>query len=483
MSTKQEVLKIIFGNEMQVNREALDNILALDNPKETIQKLLPKLNKNILTIQPGHLSLLTEEEPREQKPNQAGNIILLENHTTNKPVTGLPDLINYFTSRYAHFQKILRTRIDNTLSINHTKNMVREKLSVIAMISSIRETKKGNILLDLEDPTGEMRAVITKPELKEKANSILPDEVLAISGTMGDGIMFADDVTWPDIPVKNELKKLEEDARIALMSDTHFGSTKFMREGFEKFIDWVNKKTGTPEQKEIVDKLRYILLAGDVVDGIGVYPNQKAELETDDIYEQYAKAAEHLSKIPKRIKIVISPGNHDYVRLAQPQPPLDEDVAAPLYELDNVVMVSNPAMVRLFPEDKNGLDVLMYHGVSIDSMIPLDPGLRNGYKQPELVMKALMRRRHLSPPYASGLLAGGEDTMIMKKVPDILHTGHVHSNGYATYRGVSLVNSGTWQGQTDYQKLCGHEPTPCNLPIINIKTRELRVLDFTPEAK
>ncbi len=45
--------------------------------------------------------------------------------------------------------------------------------------------------------------------------------------------------------------------------------------------------------------------------------------------------------------MIICPGNHDAMRIAEPQPELYRDFAAPLYELPNAIMVSNPSIVNI----------------------------------------------------------------------------------------------------------------------------------------
>ncbi|MEZ5334217.1 MAG: hypothetical protein R2741_02730 [Methanolobus sp.] len=49
--------------------------------------------------------------------------------------------------------------------------------------------------------------------------------------------------------------------------------------------------------------------------------------------------------IPKHIKIIISPGNHDAVRQAEPQPKLPECIRE--YFPENVTFVGNPSIVDL----------------------------------------------------------------------------------------------------------------------------------------
>ncbi|RLE50266.1 MAG: hypothetical protein DRJ21_01810, partial [Candidatus Methanomethylicota archaeon] len=69
------------------------------------------------------------------------------------------------------------------------------------------------------------------------------------------------------------------------------------------------------------------------------------------------------------------------------------------------------------------------------------------------------------------------------KVPDVFHAGHLHTFGYLIYRGIIVVNSGTWQGQTDYMRAMGMKPNPGKATIINLKSRRVEaVLDFTIES-
>ena len=80
-----------------------------------------------------------------------------------------------------------------------------------------------------------------------------------------------------------------------------------------------------------------------------------------DIYEQYALCAELVGKIRKDLHIVICGGNHDAIRLAEPQPILDKDLAKGFHEMPNVTLVTNPALVSIHAKrDFEGLKVLLY---------------------------------------------------------------------------------------------------------------------------
>jgi DNA polymerase II small subunit len=222
---------------------------------------------------------------------------------------------------------------------------------------------------------------------------------------------------------------------------------------------------------EISKEIRYLLVAGDLVDGVGIYPGQENELSIMDVYDQYKKAGEYFSMIPKHIKIIISPGNHDAVRQAEPQPKLPECIRD--YFPENVTFVGNPSIV-----DLDGVKVMLYHGRSIDDLVASVPGV--SYTEPTKAMVEMMKFRHLSPIYGSRVSIAPEkkDYFVIGNVPDILHCGHVHTIGVEWYKNALLINSGTWQDQTEFQKRVNVVPTPAQVPVVDLETLKTTILKF-----
>ena len=68
--------------------------------------------------------------------------------------------------------------------------------------------------------------------------------------------------------------------------------------------------------------------------------------------------------------------------------------------------------------------------------------------------------------------------MVIDRVPDFFITGHVHRISYANYRGVTMMNVGCWTEVSEEQEKRGLEPQPAKLPIVNLRTRELRIMNF-----
>jgi DNA polymerase II small subunit len=232
-----------------------------------------------------------------------------------------------------------------------------------------------------------------------------------------------------------------------------------MEEEFTDFVLWLS----SPDP--VARKIRFVLIGGDIVDGVGIYPNQNKELVCQTIEEQLKKVEGLLDKIPKNIQIVIMPGNHDPGRRALPQPAIPKKYNSGLWERENVVMVGNPAMVSL-----NGVKILMFHGQSIDDIVKTTPGL--SYDKPTNVMKYLLKGRHLSPIYGSQtpIAPEMEDQLVIEDIPDIFHVGHVHKAQLDLYKGILLVNSGSWQKQTPFQASVGMTPNPGIALMVNLKT-------------
>lgn len=384
------------------------------------------------------------------------------------------DFIGHFNKRYKNISRILRERISfrsPTQIDKLKKRRDREAARIICMVSDKRESNRGFRFLDVEDPSGQITVLIPSDNtrLKRMHEQILLDEVIGIEGTVSNDIFIAQDIVQPEIPITNQSHTADEEVCVALLSDLHIGSYLFLEKEFSRFLDWLS---GKGDKTELSGRIKYVIVAGDLVDGIGIYPNQDKELVIPDIYKQYEFLSYLIERIPDYIEVVLAMGNHDAVRNAEPQPMLPKDVGEPLFDLPNVHVVGNPATVST-----HGVRTLVYHGTTLDTII--GSLVDSTYAHPENAMIEYLMRRHLAPTYGRDNLAPEEvDYMSITTVPDILHCGHVHTNGYAQYRGVRVINSGTWQGKTRYQEQLGHQPTPARLPIVNLANLEVSVMNF-----
>jgi len=388
--------------------------------------------------------------------------------------------VSYFRNRLDQLRHIIESRssLSGLLrSIEELKNyMDGREVAIVGMVNNKVETKAGNVMVLLEDETGTARVIFSKYQTKqgsmiESAGHIINDEVIAVKGKIAGQFVIASEIIWPDVPIR-ERKILNEKVAIAFVSDIHIGSKLFMENNFMHFIRWLN---GDVEgRKDIAEKIKYIIINGDVADGIGIYPNQDRDLAIPDIFLQYKKFIELVSMIPEYIHVFVLPGNHDAVQRAEPQPQLGTEIIGE-YKLDNVHMLPSPSRINL-----HGINVLAYHGTSLDSIIGALPGM--SYANPDKAMIEILKRRHLSPIYGGNIIVPSkQDPLIISSVPDILTMGHIHKNGISNYHGVDIVNSGTWQARTEFQIRQGHIPTPCLLPVYEADKGAFTQIDFNME--
>jgi DNA polymerase II small subunit len=378
-----------------------------------------------------------------------------------------------------------RPGLPNIVSIARLKNKTdRENVSVIGMVKEIARTKNNNLIVALEDPTGTISAIVTKTnkEMYEAASTLTPDEVIGLTGMSGKNVLFCTGILWPEFPVP-ELKKSPLKEYAIVLSDIHVGSKMFLESELQRFLKWIRGELGNEKQTEIARMTKYIFILGDLVDGVGIYPNQYDELQIKDIYEQYRECASFISQIPVDKAVIICPGNHDALRLSEPQPPLSRELAGPLYGIPNVIMVSNPSIVNIGKSNGfSGFNVLMYHGYGFDHYVANVESLRNagGYNRPDLIMAYLLKRRHLAPTHGSTLYVPHRvrDPLTIELVPDFFLSGHIHKSAIKNFKNITLVSGSCWQSKTSFQEKVGHEPEPCRVPIIDLHTRGMKILKF-----
>ncbi len=451
---------------------------------------------------------IVNQQPQTRKyapiANNYGNSIL---RTMDEDLTGLPsfepdveivwqpkfsatnlghinDFVQYFNNRYHKIKSIFSNRSDisHLVPIKELANMREESVSVIGMVTDKQFPSNGGGLLTLEDPSFEypIQAVISKskPELVEQALHIMNDSVIAINGYLIDHMTISiNEIILPDIPKMKKLNRADLPVHVAFLSDIHIGSKGFISPAFENFIKFLNGEFGNSKMKKIGIQTKYVLFAGDVVDGVGVYPNHESELSIDDIREQYDVFASYLELIPPDVTIIVIPGNHDHVRPAEPQPAISPDHAKKMLSLDNVINLPNPSQVQM-----HGVETLLYHCTSLPDIINHIPGLN--IKKPVEVMIKMLQARHLAPIWDSRtpIAPEPEDFLVIERVPDLFHGGHIHINDLGNYNGVTILNSGTMQAQTSYQKALNILPTPGEVLVMNLKTFQPNLLRLLPNT-
>ncbi len=391
------------------------------------------------------------------------------------------DFSNHFRARYGALQSILRNRreLQNLISINKISND-RQSVSIIGIVCEKRITKNKNLIIRFEDMTGEISGLVkAESDAFKKTGELLLDDVVGIKASGSRNMLFVHDIFFPD-SFLTEKTRFNNEGSVAFLSDVHCGSNKHLGKSFGRFLDWINS------EDEAAKNVKYIFFTGDNVDGVGIFPGQESLLSLKSMNEQYSLLASYIKRIPSNITIFMCPGQHDASRVAEPQPIIDKKYAPELYEIENLVLVTNPCTVKFFEGEKE-FRVLMYHGASIHSYINEIKELREAkaHRCPAKAIKYMLKKRHLASTHGGVVYIpnGDKDPLVIEEVPHILCTGEVHRPDIENYNGSLIITGSCWQAQTDFEEKVGNVPDPAKVPVFNLKSGALKMYDFSDEEE
>ncbi len=477
-----------------LDAEAQEFILAKDNPLDFAREAISRMMTRPLVVTMRDLRTVCQVESIDALSKGAssletigpreycdGDVVVLKDITGSSHCVGSIDgFSHYFMDRFVTIRGILQKRRDmsgaTTISRASDSNRMNadNEIKVIGIVNEVKETKTGDRIIEIEDETGRITIMLGR-DAKGGMDSILNDEVIGIigkqgrqrgpnqSGSLGAKIA-AKELVRPDLPISSGMQRSDSTSIIGFMSDVHVGSKTFLGPEWNRMMEWL--------KTDAVDLgMNYLLIPGDVVDGIGIYPDQEKELDVDDIYQQYHVLSEYLKEIPDSIQVIVQPGNHDAVRPAEPQPAFEGDFAK-MFD-SNAILIGNPCYLKI-----EGRTILSYHGKSFDDLMSSVVGLN--YSKPIEAMKEMLKRRHMAPMYGgkTPLAPEPKDMMVIDTIPDIFVTGHVHGAGLSHYKGVRLINASTWQSQTSFQKMHNFTPDPAKLYLVHLGTGETDMQSF-----
>jgi DNA polymerase II small subunit len=359
---------------------------------------------------------------------------------------------DYFVSRFHQIRKLLIDCLSykniTPIDIKSLKQSKKQEEYIIARIFEITETQNyiNFILDDLQD--------FIECRYKRKENQttkFITDIVLSFKIYKRK---YISEIIFPDISI-SPLKVVDRSKKIfaSLISDIHVGSKLFEQDKFIRYIQYINS----------IPFVKYMILCGDLIDGVGVYPDQEKDLGILNVELQYKKLAELLSLVRKDITLIISPGNHDYLPVEEPQDILDKKFRD-LFEVNRTIFLPNPCLF-----DLQGILYLMYHGRGMDSLLASGKFSADGDRVFEL-SEYLLKVRHLSPSYdaKNTNFILNKDLLVVNRKPDVFHIGHIHRGFIKDYKGTLICNAGTWQKQTDFQKRMDLYPDLACFLLINL---------------
>lgn len=484
---REEILSAVQRRNMFLAPDAYRLVEENNEPMAFINSILNAMKDNqifitkqdVLDFMCGDKGTMSEEKYIKPVVKRCSDIHVVDNSdiTGKSTCTGvMKDFSKYFQDRYRTLKRIIESNKRFGQSIPLAKALTYDReVHVVGIIYSKTNYDNKSIGLKIEDDQGTICNAYIPADCPAAKDIFVEDQVIGIIGVPRRNSKGKNDrqpvasitvreIINPDVPEMNKWIPSDSTSTVAFLSDVHIGSTTFLEKSWKKMIRWMK------DNSEDMD-LNYIVFPGDVVDGIGIFPDQEKELNIADIYKQYETLAEYLKDIPDHIKMVVHPGNHDAVRPAEPQPALNKIFTGTFDS--NVILSGNPVYV-----EAEGRKILTYHGRSIDDWVSNVQQLT--YNDPIAVMKQMMTMRHLAPLYGqkTALAPEEKDYMVINTVPDIFVSGHVHGAGYLNYRGVRMINASTWQDQTDYQKNHNFNPEPAIMPVVHLGNGTVKMMNF-----
>ncbi|MCH2404429.1 MAG: DNA-directed DNA polymerase II small subunit [Nitrososphaerales archaeon] len=473
-----DVVNFLLKKGFQVTPDAIDHLKTMNRPEfqDLMKRIIKSKNRNnddnfMVSLDDVRQNIV-QPDVETDAPGVDDYEVLDGNDVLQKQLEGVNGYHLLMKNRFSKYKQIMYDRQDSR-KITRISTLVQhtdQNEHKIAGLLKSRNKLPKSYEMELEDESTDLRLLVTDGNNIRKVESFLIDQMVIADVVFSKkiGRFIVKNCYSLDVPAE-VFRSVEgaEPVYGVFLSDIHVGSNTFLNREFQDFLNWINGRSG---DLEVVSKIRYIVIAGDLVDGIGVYPGQEEELTELNLSKQYDEFAGLMAQIPKSIKIFVSPGNHDATRQALPQPPIFKRYAKTLYEMDNVILLGDPCLVRL-----HGVNTLVYHGQSLVDIVGSSPGIT--FDKPAEAMKVLLKARHLAPTHGSTRVALEEDDkLVIKIVPNIFHCGHIHTVQTLKYKGTLLINSGTWQDQTQFQKRMGIVPNPAIAVIVDLNSLKVKMM-------
>ena len=232
-----------------------------------------------------------------ENASDAPTDILVHYDITGNSITEgkMADITSCFSDRLQSIRKMIiqNSRLPRTpteISRLHAESSryqgYENKAVAIGLVNEPRYTKNGHLMWNLEDETGELTCLLTKRKGDDRDRAheqileagLMPDDVLGVSGTFSQtGDMFyVDDLHFP-MQTAHKKASSEHGVSVAFLSDIHVGSKTFLEAQWHKMVRWFHSDP-------LAKTVKYLILSGDCVDGVGIYPGQDSELSIPDLF-------------------------------------------------------------------------------------------------------------------------------------------------------------------------------------------------------
>ena len=228
---------------------------------------------------------------------EANLVVLFD--PTDKVTTaeGLSGYDALFASRFAKMKQIISARpeakklrtIGNVAKMSGSDNDV-----FVCGLVAKKSTGPDSVKIVLEDTTGSLEAWVFEEGIRTEAEMLLLDQFVMIRiGRAKNNRFVVKELVLPGIP-GHTINHSETESFAVFISDLHVGSDFFMEEAFLEFVSWLSSTD------QVAKRVRFVVIGGDLVDGVGIYPNQDRGLVYQTVEEQLRRAEALLSQIPQK---------------------------------------------------------------------------------------------------------------------------------------------------------------------------------------
>jgi DNA polymerase II small subunit len=527
---KDQLVKTFLEYNFNVAPDALDFLMELNVSEEYLRKLihqipkdLPVINRNVIENYQKNFDQQFKQPDMEEKASseeQSINQKELNDRIISESEKDIPEKImrleqierlspkilvkldipdrssdkpnietfrQLFLNRYEKLSNILKTNISEQNSILRQilsdEEIPTDKSGILlGMVQDTRVLHTNKFVIQLENPESNIltRCVMVQdsesfPEYRE----ILRDTVVGIEGVLPKNYQGGEitafwgrDVIRPSFnPI--DFKSTTESYKILFISDIHFGSNNFIRSIFAKLIQFLSLQKLTPQNEELASKIGTLMIVGDLIEGIGLFPDQKDEIVYHSLQSQYEGLSILLQEIPKDIEIIIIPGEHDATQIPNPQPAIDKQIGKTLLTLPNLRNHGNP--LRLTIED---MTILAFHGqgheILFEKHFDADP------LNPIRGIKDLLEYRHLFPEYGSfnPITPFKRDYLVINEIPNVVVSGHFHQAHFEEYKGVKILTCGSFQREENKKTKDIINASLGRFPILDTQTGQVEMIDL-----
>ena len=293
MLDAQQITLRFLDTRLQVHPDVVRYIQEQDNP-ELIDRIIAAVPEDAVVVSAKHIPGMNATRDGMRFLTDPTVEIVSGGPGTSGSVNGTADYLHYFRDRYSPARRDdpEQVRGDANRRADPLARYRQEECTVIGMVVEVKTTTNGHRIAETrglprqisgalpEGPAGLCRCRAHDPGRGDRGQGKTLKR--------REALLCRADCYRPDIRIDNKPFMSEQPGKAVFISDVHVGSNTFLRDCWNRFVDWISESDAS-----------YLLIAGDLVDGIGVFPGQEQELTIKNIYEQYDAFGEMISAISR----------------------------------------------------------------------------------------------------------------------------------------------------------------------------------------